>query len=614
MDGRAAAKARTAALETARAFPEGRVPPLVGIEAAFHQEAIRVTHVPRAAIADHAHQSLRQDAVERRNEIVGLDAHIQEAAQHVEDVVGVHRGEHQVSGQGGIDGDLRGLLIADLAHHDLVRVVAQNGPQPARERETLLLIHRDLRDALDLVLHRVLDGDDFVLVVLDFAQRGVERGGLARPGGAGHQHHAVRLHDVAPKFHQVAFGEPHHVERQLGELLAHRFLVEHAQHGVLAVDGGHDGNAEIDQAVLVAHAEAPVLRHALLGDIQFAHHLDARNDGGLPVLGDGRHGVVQHAIDAVLDGHFLIARFNVNIARAPLQGIEDGGIHQLDHRSDVAIGSRELVDGKRLVGIAVFGHHVERESLGDFLQHALRLFGLLQQLGNLREGGHLDEQLAVQQQGKLVDEVQVPRIGQRDLQRAVADLHGHEVVAEHQVHRDGAEQVVIDGRFPQIHVFAPVALRHGARLLRFGGGVGEPRSIDSRHTSPNGIGQREYWQIQGNQHEGHETTHEDHDGRLDQREGGRHAGIHVVLEKLRHAVQHGRQRAGGFAHLDHVDGQAGEQFRGFEGGRKSLAFAHALTGALHRPPEQRRAERIGRGLHGLNQRDAARQQRGQDAR
>ena len=42
------------------------------------------------------------------------------------------------------------------------------------------------------------------------------------------------------------------------------------QHGVLAVDGGHDGNAEIDQPVLVAHAETPVLRHALLGDIQLA--------------------------------------------------------------------------------------------------------------------------------------------------------------------------------------------------------------------------------------------------------------------------------------------------------------------------------------------------------
>src|SRR5208283_755039 len=120
----------------------------------------------------------------------------------------------------------------------------------------------------------------------------------------GDQHHAVRFGDIPAKLDQVAFGETYHVERELGELLAHRFLVEHAQYGVFTVDGGHDGHAEIDQAVLVAHTEAAVLGHPLFGDIEFAHHLDARNDGGLPILGDRRHGVVEHAVDAVLDSHF----------------------------------------------------------------------------------------------------------------------------------------------------------------------------------------------------------------------------------------------------------------------------------------------------------------------
>ena len=106
------------------------------------------------------------------------------------------------------------------------------------------------------------------------------------------------------------------------------------------MDGRHDGDAEIDQAVLVAHAETAVLRDAPLGDIELAHDLDARNDGGVPVLGDGRHGVVQHAVDAVLDGHFLVARFDVNIAGAPLERVEDGGVHQLDDRRDVGIAWR----------------------------------------------------------------------------------------------------------------------------------------------------------------------------------------------------------------------------------------------------------------------------------
>ena len=83
--------------------------------------------------ADHAHQPLRQNAVQRGDEVVRLDAHVQEAAQHVQHVVGVNRGEHQVAGERGVDGDLRGFLIANFADHDLVGIVAQDGAQAARE-------------------------------------------------------------------------------------------------------------------------------------------------------------------------------------------------------------------------------------------------------------------------------------------------------------------------------------------------------------------------------------------------------------------------------------------------------------------------------------------------
>ena len=227
--------------------------------------------------------------------------------------------------------------------------MTQNGAQAAGKAQALFLVHRNLRDALDLIFDRVFDGDDLVFVVLDLAHRGVERGGFAGTGGSGDQHHPVRLLDVAAELHQVVLREAHYFERQLGELLAHRFFIQHAEHGVLAVNGGHDGHAEIDQPVFVANAETAVLRDAALGDIQFAHHLDARNDGGVPVLRDGRHRVMQHAVDAVLDGHFLIARFDVDVAGAALQGVEDGGVHQLDHRRDVAVGG-QLVDGERFLG------------------------------------------------------------------------------------------------------------------------------------------------------------------------------------------------------------------------------------------------------------------------
>ena len=372
--------------------------------------------------------------------------------------------------------------------------------RPRAKRQALFLVHRNLRDALDLVFHRVFDGDDLVFVVLDFAQRGVERGGFAGAGGAGDQHHAVRLLDVAAELHQVVFGEAHHVERELGELLAHRFLVEHAQHGVFAVDGGHDGDAEIDQPALVAHAETAVLRHALFGDIQLAHHLDARNDGGLPVLGDGRHGVVQHAVDAVLDGHFLVARFDVNIAGAPLQRVEDGGVHQLDDRRDVAVGGGELVDGEGFVGVALFAttssakpsvtSSSTRCDCSVFLSSSAICESVATLTCSFLFSSRVSSSIRLRLRGSARAISSVPFCG----------LHGHEVVAEHQVHGDGAEQVVIDRRSradPRTRSGSGAASACAlARFLRAGSARVECCSIGCHWMSSNRVRQRKDRQIQ----------------------------------------------------------------------------------------------------------------------
>ena len=68
-----------------------------------------------------AHQALGEDAVERGDEVISLDAHVEEAAEHVDHVVGVDGGEDQVAGERGVDGDLRGFLVADFADHDSCR-------------------------------------------------------------------------------------------------------------------------------------------------------------------------------------------------------------------------------------------------------------------------------------------------------------------------------------------------------------------------------------------------------------------------------------------------------------------------------------------------------------
>ncbi len=142
----------------------------------------------------------------------------------------------------------------------------------------------------------------------------------------------------------------------------------------------------------------------------------------------------------------------------------------------------QLVDGKRFVGVFFFANNVEREAFGDFFEDALGLLGLLEQIGDLGKRGDFDAQLLAEQDGQLVDQAEVARIGQGDFERTVMGLNRHEIVPEHQVDRDGMEQVVIDAGFAKVDELVIVALGHGAGARGFLGGVYE--SIDSGHGLP----------------------------------------------------------------------------------------------------------------------------------
>ena len=85
--------------------------------------------------AQAAHQALRQHAEQARTQQKRLDAHIGQPGDGAGRVVGVQGGQHQVAGERGLDGDLRGLEVADLADHDHVRVLAQDGAQGLGEAE-----------------------------------------------------------------------------------------------------------------------------------------------------------------------------------------------------------------------------------------------------------------------------------------------------------------------------------------------------------------------------------------------------------------------------------------------------------------------------------------------
>ena len=185
------------------------------------------------------------------------------------------------------------------------------------------------------------------------------------------------------------------------------------------------------------------------------------------LLGDGLHGLLQHAVDAVLDDHRVVARLDVNIAGAPLQRGEDGGVDQANDRALIGL-ARQLLDRDGFVGVFVFGDDVERKVFAGFFQHALRLLALLQHVADLRQAGDSGDDAAAQQQADLVDHHQLAGIGNGDDQAAIGlVLQRHEVVAEHQVHFDLAEQIVLDVKVLQVHELAAIAPRQVLAVLDF---------------------------------------------------------------------------------------------------------------------------------------------------
>ena len=92
-----------------------------------------------------------------------------------------------------------------------------------------------------------------------------------------------------------------------------------------------------------------------------------------------------------------------------------------------------LLDGDVFVGVVFAGEHVEGEAFGGFVEHALRLLGLLEQVGDLRERGDAGDEARAEQAGDLVEHHQLGGVGDGDGEAAFELLQRHEVVAEHHV-------------------------------------------------------------------------------------------------------------------------------------------------------------------------------------
>ena len=162
---------------------------------------------------------------------------------------------------------------------------------------------------------------------------------LPEPVGPGHEHRAVGRFDRRVE----ALSSSAACMPSDSRLVDHDALVEDAQDGALAVDERQGDDADVHAAPVDGQREAPVLGHALLGDVEVGHDLDARDDAHRhPALDRGRR--AQHAVDAEQHARVALLGVDVDVRGALLDRLGDDRVDELDDRR-VGVGLVEVQIG-----------------------------------------------------------------------------------------------------------------------------------------------------------------------------------------------------------------------------------------------------------------------------
>ena len=339
----------------------------------------------------------------------------------------------------GLHRDLRGFRVTDLAEQDHVGILAEDRPERARERQLDLLVDLRLVHAGDLVLDRILDRDDVRPLRLHGLEGRAERRRLAAAGRADDEDHAVLVAEEAAQQLERRRREPELLERR------HALpVVEDAHHDLLAEERAQRRDAEVHLAAIVGlHAQAAVLRQALLGDVHARHDLQACDEALVHPLGQVHH-FLEQAVEAVPDEHALFHGLDVDVARLALDRALHHEVDQVDDRRGLAA---LLQAGDRLEDFLFGPPHEARARVhfpaapaatrlarGNREVRALprlrdareRLVGIagLDRLGDFdaRRDDLLDAIAGLELE--VLHEAEQQRIGHRDRQQVLLEAHG----------------------------------------------------------------------------------------------------------------------------------------------------------------------------------------------
>ena len=117
---------------------------------------------------------------------------------------------------------------------------------------------------------------------------------------------------------------PHRFQAELGTA-----LVQQAQHGTFAMGARQGTHAHIHGAGADAQADAAILRQALLGNVEFGHDLQARDQRRMQ-RAVGLHHITQRAVDAKTHGRVALVGFNMDVTGTITGGLRQQGVEHAD--------------------------------------------------------------------------------------------------------------------------------------------------------------------------------------------------------------------------------------------------------------------------------------------
>ena len=113
--------------------------------------------------------------------------------------------ENEMTGKTRGHSDICSLKVANLANHDDIGRLPQDGAQRGREGHSDFRIHLHLVDSSHLIFNRLFDGDDFAVGFVNVIEAGVKGGRLAGTGWASHEQNPIgKLDQTFERFPVVA--------------------------------------------------------------------------------------------------------------------------------------------------------------------------------------------------------------------------------------------------------------------------------------------------------------------------------------------------------------------------------------------------------------------------